>query len=299
MYNLNPDAFYTQAFIAFPRYANDNPWFAWQYKGSVFDMQTPVHYIFASNAAYEKVDANKSKITLLGDTKLRTDEDLVRSFGLSSAKGVQEEECRALIVKLTNERRVAVGLVPINTDPKVNQHLPDDKGKKIIPVEGAGGILSTKKWSPMLNDSFIISGAHHEHVFYLALVDDEATSWEGLSAVADLTERWRSFFVKNLGMLWSDSSAGSFPRVLTRELIGLLSFGYKPDFDKNQLAFKIVDKKASDGATHSDYLTALANLDFNRQGKAKCLKAISTFLFGKEEALDPGKADVALGALAK
>jgi hypothetical protein len=298
MYNLTPDAFYTQAFMAFPRYANDNPWFAWESKkGTVFDMQAPVHYIFASNTAYEKVAANKQQLTLLGDTKLRSDEALVGNFGLSSARGVQEQECAELIFNLTNQRREAAGLQPISKDPKAPPP-QDNKGKTFIPVEGPGAILSTKRWSPMLNDSFIISGAHHEHEFSLALVGEEAVSFGSLSQT-NAVELWRAFFLKNPIMLWSDSSAGSFPRVLTRELIGLLTFGFEPLFDKNQLSFKIRNKNAADSANHSDYLTILGKLDFNRQGKAKCLDAISTFLFGKAEALDPAKADQLIGALAK
>jgi hypothetical protein len=301
MYNLSPDAFFTQAFMAFPRYQEDNSWFEWETHSlpqgpEKFDINTPVHYIFAANKAYEKVADNKQQLTLLGDTKLRSDEALVGNFGLSSAKGVQEQECVALIQKLTNQRRVAAGMEAIDYSGARLAKLPqDDKGRKIIPVEGAGAILSTKKWSPMLNDSFIISGAHHEHEFSLALVGEEATSWAGLSAVKDDKERWRSFFLKNPTMLWG---ATNVPRVLTRELIGLLTFGFEPLFDKDQLSFKVASPKAADGANHTDYLTALSKVDFNRQGKAKCVAAIAKFLFGKTEALDAGKEGQAIGALA-
>jgi len=299
MYNLTPDAFYTQAFMAFPRYSEDNPWFAWESrKGTTFDPSTPVHYIFASNTAYEKVAANKQQLTLLGDTKLRTDEDLVMNFGLSSARGVQEAECAEFIQKLTNKRRKAEGMPELDFSPQNKVPFQDDKGKKIVPIEGAGAILSTKKWSPMLNDSFILSGAHHEHEFSLALVGEEATSFGSLSGVKSDIERWRAFFLKNPTMIWSDPAQGNFPRVLTRELIGLLTFGFAPVFDKNQLSFQIASKKASDGASHTDYLTALSKLDFNKQGKQKCLGAISTFLFGKPGALDPANADKSIEALA-
>jgi hypothetical protein len=277
-------AFYQQAFMAFQRYSLDNAWFDFQKPGGKFDMQAPVSYIFAAYGAYEKVYENPTKITLLGDTKLRTDYDLVMNFGLSSARGVQEEECRKFIQDLQNERQKIKDLEPIK-DPKILLINPEAKGGRAIPVEGAGAILSTQKWSPMLNDSFIMAGIHYGHDFALALTGDEIVAYDSLVSQTDDKERWRLFFLKSPGSLWSESKVGSFPRVLMRELIGLMTFGYEPRFDKSQLGFKAMNAKAADESNLSAYLTALSNLRFQEKDKAKCMGAIAKFLFGSEGAL--------------
>jgi hypothetical protein len=289
---LSPDAFYTEAFTAFPRYQLDNPWFSWQCSGSVFDPGAPVTYIFASAAAYEKVVLNGAtseaarekgaglRVLLLGDTKLRSDHDLVQNFGLSSARGVQEEACREFIKGLMNERKQLAGItVPKNKDEPEQ----DLKGRKLIPVEGPGAILSTRKWSPMLNDSFIMAGAHQEIDFFLALTGEEIDVYQNLASVKDEVERWRQFFVKSPGSLWGES--GGFPRVLMRELLGLMTFGYEPRFHKDQLGFKLINKKAGDEANLSGYLTALQKAGFQEKKKDLLLSTIATFLFGDAKAL--------------
>ena len=276
-------AFYQEAFTAFQRYSLDNAWFDFQKPGSKFDMQAPVSYIFASYGAYEKVYESPTKITLLGDTKLRTDYDLVMNFGLSSARGVQEAECKKFIDELQNERKDIAKGVPIK-DPKVLLINPNAKGVEAIAVEGAGSILSTQKWSPMLNDSFIMAGVHYGHDFGLALTGDEVVAYDGL-APGDAKERWLQFFLKSPGSLWSESKMGSFPRVLMRELIGLMTFGYEPSFHKDQLSFTPKNVKAANESSLSGYLTALANVRFQEKDKQKCMGAISKFLFGDAEAL--------------
>ncbi len=134
MRQLSADAFYTEAFTAFQQYGLDNPWFAWYQSGNVFDLSAPVTYIFAAFAAYEKVCQNEMKLLILGDTKLRTDYDLVMSFGLSSARGVQEQECRDFIAELMNERKAHPRMEPVVPAPVWK---PDAKVAKVVPVEGA------------------------------------------------------------------------------------------------------------------------------------------------------------------
>jgi hypothetical protein len=273
-------AFYQQAFTAFQQYSLDNAWFDFQKPGSKFDMQAPVSYIFAAYGAYEKVYENPTKITLLGDTKLRTDYDLVMNFGLSSARGVQEEECKKFIQELQNKRQVIKDQEPIK-DPKILLINPNAKGGKAVAVEGSGAILSTQKWSPMLNDSFILAGVHYGHDFALALTGDETVAYGNLAPEKDDKERWRLFFLKSATSLWS----GAFPRVFLRELIGLMTFGYEPRFHKDQLGFVPVNDKAADEGTLSSYLTALSNVGFHRGDKEKCLGVIAKYLFGDAGAL--------------
>jgi hypothetical protein len=303
---LEPYAFYTEAYMAFPRYQLDNDWF-FKWAGTKFNPTTPVTYIFASVCAYDKVALNgatspeaKAKggglqTLLLGDTKLRSDFDLVQNFGLSSARGMQEPEkgkeqqCKEFLDDLMNKRREAGGMVvPRDKDGKVPRDWvpPDAKGREILPIEGPGAILSTRKWSPMLNDSFIMAGAHREIDFYLALTGEEVATYDNLRSVKDDKERWRQFFVKSPGTLWGDG----FPRVLMRELLGLKTFGYEPSFLKEQLGFQLVDKKAGDGANLSGYLTALENVGFQKKEKDRLLSAVASFLFGDADALKSASA---------
>jgi hypothetical protein len=272
-------AFYQQAFTAFQRYSRDNAWFEFQTPGNKFDMETPVSYIFASYVAYERVYENPTKITLLGDTKLRTDYDLVKNFGLSSAKGVQEEECKKFIEDLQNHRQdIAAGIAIKSSSSLLIK-------PEAVPVVGAGSILSTQKWSPMLNDSFIMAGVHYGYDFGLALTGEEIVTYDSCVSPTDDKERWRQFFRKSPGSLWSESKAGSFPRVLMRELIGLMTFGYEPRFHKDQLSFTVKYSQAASEASLSGYLTALSRLRFQDKDKQQCMGAVANFLFGDAEAL--------------
>lgn len=281
---LTDHAFYQEAFTAFQRYSNDNAWFEFQTPGNRFDMEKPVSYIAAAYVAYNKVYENPTRTTLLGDTKLRTDYDLVQNFGLSSARGVQEEDCKKFIEDLQNQRKnIAEGMFIGGSSS--SSASANAKSGAAIPVVGAGSILSTQKWSPMLNDSFIMSGAHCGHDFALALTGDEIVAYDSCVSPTDDRERWRQFFLKSPGSLWSESKAGSFPRVLVRELIGLITFGYEPHFHKNQLGFTLKYPQAASEATLSGYLTALRKLRFQEKDKEACMGAVAQFLFLKPDAL--------------
>ena len=89
---LTSDQYHEEALREFPRYSLDNSWFKFEFPGGEFDMAAPVSYVFAGWAAYEKAQEAGAKMLLLGSEKLRTDEALITNFGLSSAKGVQEEK---------------------------------------------------------------------------------------------------------------------------------------------------------------------------------------------------------------
>jgi hypothetical protein len=298
MKKLSADAFFTEAYGFFRRYSEDNSWFGWQKPGDAFDLSAPVTYIFAAFAAYEKVCGNKMKTLILGDTKLRTDEDLVANFGLSSARGIQgpdrnlpkdkyDEELKALekfVTDMTNRREKEKSPEPVVPAPVWK---PDAKVTKAIPFVGSGSILSTAKWSPMLNDSFILGGAHQECEFFLGLGAEEAAIFSKLAASDSAQELWRNYFNANAGTLWNSSVNGGtgVPRVLLRELIGLKTFGYEPQFDKRQLGFKIADKGAADGATIGGYLDTLKANGFDEFKKQKLIALIGTYLFDDAAAL--------------
>ena len=301
MKKLTSGEFFFQAYGAFQRYSEDNPWFGWQQPGDKFDLTAPVTYIFAGYAAYEKVCANPLGMLILGDNKLRTNEDLVSNFGLSSARGVQppvkgrdqsnEEyakelaELQKFIDDVTNKRVQQASPEPVVPAPAWN---PNAKVTKVIPVIGAGSILSTAKWSPLLNDSFIMAGVHQEQKFYLGLSGSDTGTYEKLAAqTADARELWKKFFNASPDLLWNDTVNGKVgvPRVLLRELIGLKTFGYKPQFDKRQLGFLGWDDGKSDGATIGGYLDVLKENGFDTFKKEKLFKLLGTYLFEDADAL--------------
>jgi hypothetical protein len=298
MKRLNSDAFFNEAYCSFRRYSEDNAWFGWQQPGDAFDLSAPVTYIFAAYAAYEKVCDNEMKILVLGDSKLRTDEDMVANFGLSSARGIQppdrsqpkekyEEELKKLqkfVEDMTDRRKREASPEPVVPPPVWK---PDAKVTKVIPFVGSGSILSTAKWSPMLNDSFIMAGAHRQCEFFLGLVGKEADNFDTLAAPQGAQELWKLFFNKNGDMLWNSSVNGGtgVPRVLLRELLGLKTFGYKPQFDKRQLGFKITDKKAADSASITGYLDVLKANGFEEFKKHELMEMVGTYLFDDANAL--------------
>lgn len=308
MKKLDFHTFHSEAFNTYPLYKADNSWFH-------FEMEPDAHGLFSCWTAYQKTDAPSAEMLLLGDTKIRTDNDLVLNFGLSSANGVQEEETRREIQELQNRRnQIAAGrpgsaassasaparagapsLTPIPTagsasvSPSASMApgattsaLPAGGAVSVI---GAGSILSTKGWSPMLNDSFIMGGVHAEHDFHLALSPDEKAIFEGVNSAIAAKDIWKEFFRRNPVSFWN--SQYNVPRVFTRELLGLAAFGYKPEFSKHQLTFVCTNKGEADEASLSKYCESLRNAKLTPiADKTKVLKEIARFVFDDEKALD-------------
>jgi hypothetical protein len=155
-----------------------------------------------------------------------------------------------------------------------------------VPVVGSGSILSTRGWSPMLNDAFIMGGVHSGHQFHVALNNDESGLFDRTkNAGLSTRDNWRLFFRANPRSLW-DSERG-VPRVLMREFICLKASGYAPNFDREQLIFGNKKDGAADKAVFRVYLTALHELGFQRasESKDKLAKAVSEFLFEDGDAL--------------
>ena len=279
--HLGKQNFHEQAFTEFPTYMAENSWFGFKLDND--DPKGPKRSIGLSWLAYEKTGGATAGSLILGDTKLRSDEDLVMNFGLSSADGVQEEESRRMVEDIMNKRKViAAGTSSSTTTTTFSVPPPPP-----VPVVGSGSILSTRGWSPLLNDSFIMGGVHAGHQFHVALNNDETgvfarTRNAGLS----VRDNWRLFLRANPRMLW-DGERG-LPRVLMREFICLQASDYEPNFEHDQLTFKCKKGGASDKAAFRVYLKALHDVGFHTptESKAKLAKEIAKFLFENDTALD-------------
>lgn len=314
MKKLDFHTFHSEAFTAFPQYKTDNAWFGFDPPGDAHDPKAPGPCIASCWLAYQKAQGTTTGLLILGDSKIRTEHDLVLNFGLSSANGVQEAQSIREIEDLQNQRDgIAAGELgggffgtgmavelPVAGPPPLTSanFMKSSSGagaspsrSSALPVVGQGAILSTKGWSPMLNDTFIMAGAHSERGFYIALSPEEKSTFERTAnAGLEPKDNWRNFIVANPRMLWDVGSRPAvntgLPRVLLRELLGLQAFGYKPQFDRQQLAFECKNKAVSDGASLSGYLAALKQRRFEDNDKATLIPAMAEFLFDDKKALD-------------
>jgi hypothetical protein len=283
MTELQYEQYNEMALKEFYRYQLDNAWFKFEFKGKEFDMKAPVSYIFAGWAAYEKAKAPGPGMLLLGSEKLRTDEKLIEHFGLSSARGIQDDDpdARKAVADAVKERaKVAAGV------PRPDIHwIPNAKGEAPTPVIGKGAILSTNAWSPLLNDTFIMAGCHSGLDFALGLSASEQTDYQKvLSEGGDAQTVWKKFILKFPKTLWDDDKG--IPRVLLRELLGLQLFGYKPCFDQRQFWLSVGEKSKSEAATLGQYLVALKDFGFHERKKDSLIKRVSKWLFGADDALN-------------
>lgn len=215
--------------------------------------------------------ANRASLgmLILGGAKIRKDPALVGNFGVTSQAGATDPEEKALVAEL-ERLRVTQRLAPGLADA------PD--------VAGPGSILSDRTWTPLLNDAFILGGAHAGHEFHLA--EDSAETYFNFRKTravfepdrATPEEKWMGFFKAHPEMLW-DRKADT-PRVLARELIGLKAFGYTAELSPVQLSFR----RTSGGyPTFRHYLNALASANCRPGYSAELLRYISRFLFDRDD----------------
>jgi hypothetical protein len=92
--------------------------------------------------------------------------------------------------------------------------------------ETQGNILVMDKWSPVMNDAWLLGGVHRHADFRL------------MSYLAPTN-------------LWNDIH--DYHIVMAREVIGLLGFGYKMIRLQDGIIFKCLDYKRADNATLPDY----------------------------------------------
>ncbi|MEJ0035905.1 MAG: hypothetical protein WDO68_07465 [Gammaproteobacteria bacterium] len=302
---INRVQFLTQANDMINMYDQDNRWFMFL-TGGVWEKDwLSGQYICVAHECYQKVPHATAELLLLGDTKIRKEKHLVSSFSLSSAKDETDPEVANLVADI-NKKRNLYQQTAKPYDP-VKDKLEKLAPNKPLPVADEGSILSTRGWSPMLNDAFIMGGAHANINFFLALNKEEGEKWGAMRSmtVKDLTARyekiskggspaklddaevakgtWLRFFRENPQMLWDEER--KIPRVFMRELIGLASFGYKPRFNPSQLGFLCADESKADGATLPKYMAALRGVGFEVPNKEKLLQTVGNFLFEDAGAL--------------
>ena len=274
------------------RYMADNSWFRFYTGTPGLEPMTPDKYADAAGWAY--VHVQKSVVPLvLGDTKLRSDQELVNNFGLSDAEAVPAAQ--------PAPPRPAVPAAGSSSVPNAaaSARPPGTPNPGSPPPPAApGGILSNTKWSPMLNDAFILGGINSNKQFVFAPVGDDMTFFSSIapsssSAAPGATKEqqiqagspvWKQFFLAKPYLLWDRG----FPRVFARELLGLAKFGYKPAPTAVNFSFDCPNPAAPPpNNTFADYLTDLTLNEFEKPSARKVLGAIAKYLFGDERALDP------------
>lgn len=302
-------------------YKRDNTWYKWN--TGYNNASSTDELVFVAWKCYKGTTNNALGRVVLGDTKIRSDRELVQSFGLASAAGVQEDADRLAMDALMQKRIgwAAGGRVGAPTE-----------------VIGPGSILSTKHWSPLLNDALILAGIHTQQDFHLALNDDEQKLWAGLPRVSSApTELVRarkpgsasatpgigqSEFDKRRAMFGAATKSAPAntptfpaplgasppasaqekwarficehprvlweawgPRVFARELLGLKFFGYTPYFSDIELGFTCTDRGKAAAASFQAYLQGLSALGYEKANRSAVIGALSEFLFDDVNAL--------------
>jgi hypothetical protein len=258
------DQFYRAAEPVLPRYMQDNGWFHW-------DRKRPRVHIEDAWKLYAAANSNELGMLLLGDAKIRTNSPLMMNFGLSSGNAfiAPIEQAGIDAVQAQRDALAAPGAGPAMT------------------VLGAGSILNDQLWSPMMNDAFVLAGAHDAQEFHWA--EEEFDQFEVLASRQSGTsslgqgpafyrDRWKQYLLGR-GNFW----AGGFVRVFARELIGLNAFGYKPVFSSIGVGFERHDLSGS--PDFLAYLDALKAAGFSTSDSAAINAALGRFLFDDPSAL--------------
>ncbi len=236
-----------------PRYKSDNAWVSWWSDEDVFNCWR----------MYKTSSRSQLGFLLLGDTKIRKDQSLLMNFGTATAHNIQEEEERKLVARLSDQRKViSAGTAGVRYDP----------------AKGTGSILSDDKWTPMLNDSFMLGGLHVGAEFHLA---EDLFASKTMNLVGSTPqEKWLHFFRQNKLSFW-DLNRG-IPRVFARECLGLKTAGYKPHFSDHGLAFSGNDGVSVD---FERYLRVITESGLTSNNMTLAMQTISEFLFNDRAAL--------------
>ena len=292
---LTKEQFFREVIEVVPQYEDDNGWFRFE-RGGIWDKGHIIQFVLMAWRCYQGVTRSALQMILLGDTKIRSDKELVMSFGLASAGGVQEEKDRAMVEQIIGGRPANAPAGPA------------------VAVVGPGSILSTRMWSPILNDALIIAGAHCRQDCLFALNEDERRDWGLHIGAAEFDkrravfgeavkrpgvlpasppapgalrasppapgatpqDRWAAFFRRNPRVFWDRGN----PRVFVRELLGLKLFGYSPVFSEEQLGFACTNPGLANTAGFRAYLQGLRAARFHTRDRLALMRGISEFLFG-------------------
>lgn len=240
------------------RYEIENQWYS---KAAWGDRN---RYVLNAWRLYRCANRSALGMLILGTAKIRKDASLVGNFGFTSAGGLSDPEEQKLVQKL-DEGRTAVTNAPT--------------------VLGQGSVLNDQNWTPLLNDAFIMGGIHAQHEFHIAedsleqyvrFVDARAVFEKQKAPSKSAAELWQGYFTQHPESLWMNGA----PRVLARELIGLKTFGYRPQFFPQQLSFACADPDRALNANFVKYLDGVEAAHY-RSGSARAVfDAVSEFLFG-------------------
>ena len=265
---MNKMQFFEELVQCAGQYDQDNQWFGFTKGGTEWSQGTWIQFIIAAWKLYQNVNSNQLGMILLGDTKIRSDPALLLNFGLAAnSSSPQEEKDKKLVQDMMSKRKeIAKG----------------SKSKQPVDIMGPGSILSAKRWSPMLNDAFMLGGIQTLQDFHFALNTDEQLVWQELTSGntnLDAQETWLKFINKVPRVLWERGR----PRVFARELLGLKTFGYKPVFTLHELGF--IHSGGGQAPTFQNYLSALNQAGFQNSDRANIMRLLSEFLFGDATSL--------------
>ena len=146
---------------------------------------------------------------------------------------------------------------------------------KYQPAKGTGSILSDDKWTPMLNDSFMLGGIHSGADFQLA--EEFFHSKTARLGNVSPKDKWLHFFQQNKLTFWAPFG----PRVFARECICLKAAGYKPNFANHGLVF-------TGGGGSIDFAKCLRVVNtsgLTNKNMSLTMQSISEFLFDDRNAL--------------
>lgn len=232
------------------RYHKDNAWVKWWAEDDVLNAWK----------MYKTSSNTQLGFLLLGDTKIRKDQSLLMNFGTTTANDIQEAEERRVIAEISDRRKV----MSYGT-----------RGVKYLPAKGTGSILSDSRWTPMLNDSFVLGGIHKGSQFHLA----EELFHAKTSRVTAATprEKWLHFFNHNPLSFWASFG----PRVFARECICLKAAGYRPNFSN----FGLVFSGPATPIKFESVLQAITQSGLTASNKTLAMQNISSFLFNDKNAL--------------
>jgi hypothetical protein len=250
---LSPEDFVKALEPHVARYKSDNSWVSWWSDEDILN----------SWDMYRTSSTSSLGFLLLGDTKIRMDQNLLMNFGTATAHSIQEEKERALVAELSDRRKV----MSFGT-----------KGVKYEKAKGTGSILSDDKWTPMLNDAFMLGGLHAGFSFTLAedFFHSKTAHLQGKTA----QEKWQHFFQTNKISFWDHGR--QIPRVFARECMGLKAAGYRPTFSEHGLVFS---GGSGIGLDFDKYLKIITTSGLTDKDLNRVMKHISEFLFNDPEAL--------------
>ena len=289
---LSKQQFFEEVVPLLDTYDRDNQWFGFKTGGQKWSSGQWSDFVLAAWKLYENASRSALGMVLLGDTKIRSDNQLLMNFGLASnSKGPQEEKDKQMVDALIARRH----------------HIAQGSAFKTpVSLMGPGSILSAERWSPLLNDALMLGGIRGRHEFHFALNEDEQTVYlrlqnDDMKARAEFEKKraafgsavktasnasdrqvkdvWLKFLQEVPRVLWERGT----PRVFVRELLGLMIFGYKPFFHKDGLGF--APANTAGDASFRTYLAGLAAVGLEKSDRVRIMAALSTFLFQDAKAL--------------